>query len=1656
MALKLYVVQADAAHVYDSPKFLGKSRKSGSLYEQRLNFISIEYGEHQMDPVEVLERLGALTAGLTPTSGTATSDLHLLRRLLARDLQTPKARERTLEAMATLIDRRDLETLDDKTRRALEQAVAESALAEAAAELPLGTRISRRNVPLRSSAVPGSVPPFAAGRAVDRTLGPFIDFDGRLVWFDIFWPVHQVSLVRTPASAPFVTLPLRGLILASTTEYAIPAGSVWLLANQFGAAAPAGGYCGVRISGGRLTLSVAPTISGTTLSIAAGTKAVLTLKLAPLASAAAGPEPGADAFETEIALPSEVTMEFTAAGGALTGAKDAQLKVFGTGVTLTRAAAPAGYEPRLNRLVFPFTPAPSVLASVSSRSKLFALEGEAPIVGGSWALAVAISAPDDLGNAAGAGALALNLRAGLRGGWKGLAGGPAQLGPALVMAETDRVALVAAEATAPGVRHRMALWTAAATSAAPKAAEFGFDRFLLRYESLAGSADVVLTNGSVTASTDRPVTADGQPVPIRAATSTTVIWQDAGTVQILAVAVPEPWAAPANRAIALKNGLVRVPPPLLFALAGELARPDQVVNANLVLVFRIGQVMLSLPDPYVTSQPLPARFHDVKAGAAAGVGPLLISLVQWAQPDTSRLRLHLFFPPAPATGQVTGGVAQPLANQAMMFASNGPEGVGSTAPMAYYSVASSDSVDIDAAKLPNPAQARKEDLAALAGLRRIFEEASGSVRESVALLDVSSRVDHLGVTWGLERNRKTATAGGSVVYPLAIEDLAFVTPGRNARLLLLPQFQWEPLRNVPNPNIGFFPDRLVSADDGGASLFGSNTIRLVPILPDRLLEGLVEEFKKETHDIGVAFTLPFGIRAAAHLAPRRGLATKWAGFVLNRPEAPDAAFKGAYQVSVTAHALVTGPTVETPSLTGAAWQTRNAVDPATGAPNGFSALRGDILNEGVEAFFNNDFGPGEASRRVPVSRIDFAGLGASSFSEWFNPNAVAQISQVRFNAFVGRTAYEVVQVASVLYPWAVPVVRTVTMERVKEALVMRADSGWVATGPGLYLYPQPDPGLPPSEAPPSDWSRIETHPGVIRGVHNVRRIRETGRVVSRTIAGIEIELIEVRFDADVDIEGVVRGQIDGTTRVPSLDQVGFVQRLPKGYPLVPDHLAQILVDEGPLGGPVDCEIEVAGSGQSMHVVWADVDAAKPLGGGVVEFAAAARGSLGLPEDGAWSVVRRPAESEEYAPVDRVAGTPLIRQGSAWVPGSAVPWYRFADPSDLLREASPQAEFAIMQSSDGHQFLLPRPRIQSGTTAIATTERALLADAYARSTAAGIFPKATACFRSPAPLTLGITPQGRYKLGPSPTAAFNNIATAEREIVDADALAIRTRYAGPIRFMLDPDDPEVWKVEIDQITTSMDLGPFDDLMGVAHDFRVSNGSAPRLINPTPQYAPFLAPVVEIVKFLTDLLGIDDSFDVAAIQSSFKFQATAKYPIKGPNDGYFDFGAMKIKGELQAGFGWSEKDRWFGFVKIDLGMKVPALPPIFADGKTSIKLKGTELTGQEVTIRLIWGVALEAKLGPLGVSAEFNFGIEVIVAESGAWQIGLLVQIVGKAEILIVMVAVKIELLAAIGRLPPPTEKVEAIGKAKFAAEVSICWFLTISVEYSIEYREQLDI
>ena len=152
------------------------------------------------------------------------------------------------------------------------------------------------------------------------------------------------------------------------------------------------------------------------------------------------------------------------------------------------------------------------------------------------------------------------------------------------------------------------------------------------------------------------------------------------------------------------------------------------------------------------------------------------------------------------------------------------------------------------------------------------------------------------------------------------------------------------------------------------------------------------------------------------------------------------------------------------------------------------------------------------------------------FSEWssFAADGPA-IVKAQFNVFVGRTAREVVQAQSVLYPWGIKVVRTIVMDRRSGGGVLRMDSAGQAATPGLFRFPLltllQTPGL--------------IHAGPIDGVFNVRRIRDNGSLI--TIDGVSYA--PVLFDGDFRLDPrnpIVAGGFGGGFTV-SHDIDGYLQ-----------------------------------------------------------------------------------------------------------------------------------------------------------------------------------------------------------------------------------------------------------------------------------------------------------------------------------------------------------------------------------------------------------------------------------------------------------------------------------------------------------------------------------
>ncbi len=529
-----------------------------------------------------------------------------------------------------------------------------------------------------------------------------------------------------------------------------------------------------------------------------------------------------------------------------------------------------------------------------------------------------------------------------------------------------------------------------------------------------------------------------------------------------------------------------------------------------------------------------------------------------------------------------------------------------------------------------------------------------------------------------------------------------VTRGLFAKAFLLPQIAWEPVVNLTDPNIinptspqiepplgpNYYPN------DGGATRIINNSIHFVPLAPIPLTDFILDKFKNEKGNVTVPiFTLPFGMRAIAVL--NKDIDQTPPEIENNRKNFPNN-LKGGIQLQFTAGMLSSD---RYPLFHGGTLQLNNILN-----VNGQNTNTSN-LGDSVSFIFNQEFVPKLndllRSRGVPVTRMDFSGYGASIFSNWFNPDAqFAQTSQAKFDVFVGRTAHEVIQVRSMIHKWGIRVVRTIILYRSGSGYVYRVDTGWKAESDGVFDYTYRLKGHPDFPAS-KDFTKVipvqesdSIHPGVIKGVFNVKNIVEVGEkftvpnflksgqyyvdennIVQKNSGGPISKpavLKEVEFDCDIEIEGVVQGAING--RVPCKKMKGYVQLAPMGIPISEDcQEALHILAGGSIGGAVDCIVDIGKNGQLMRITRVDTNAAKDEAGIRPQFVAAARGSMILPKDGSWSTVMHKYDTGEVVSLPDNLTTPLIRIGRVIANISNDPQNPAKDIYSLTLDATPESQ-----------------------------------------------------------------------------------------------------------------------------------------------------------------------------------------------------------------------------------------------------------------------------------------------------------------------------------------------------------------------------------------------
>ncbi|MFY2559934.1 hypothetical protein ACN469_20100 [Corallococcus terminator] len=767
-------------------------------------------------------------------------------------------------------------------------------------------------------------------------------------------------------------------------------------------------------------------------------------------------------------------------------------------------------------------------------------------------------------------------------------------------------------------------------------------------------------------------------------------------------------------------------------------------------------------------------------------------------------------------------------------------------------------------------------------LRRLFHRALGDEEERrralLVLLDLSSNADHLGVGAAFRSTPSQSPA-------LAVEGQFLAASVADLRVVALPQVSWEPVRTHPDDLQPGFPQPLVSRDDGGPLVVGVavDTVHLVPIAPEPLLRGMVALTERPDAAGAVQFTLPFGIKAVA-VIHREGRFPDRPSLTLNQPRF--GALRGGLQVTLRAATPL--------GLPGGAIQTTNS----TASP------AQSVLGQDVEGFFNNAFHPGDTIKRVPLSRIDFSGYGASTLSRWANEKAAAvDVTKVEFNVLTGRTSYEVVEIQSILWPCMARVVRRITIRREGNGAVLRRDSGWEAATPGLFMRP--------------DCACV-FHPGVVKGMYNIREIRDTPR---RVRVKPDVELRAVYFDADIAFENVSRGQAseglgphgERVGLVPSQRQLGFVQLInldsTQKHPLSPQQLAELLDANSPVGGPLDCEIDVGGSGFHLRVGSAYAFKVQQPGPGEPHFALAAFGAPELPREGQWNVVRarnEPADSPEPGPVDPL-GVPLIRRGEAALAPNANPHaYRFADAVDLFDPTEPATDYGLLFATQTFRVLFPQPRIESGVRSVTSKLAPLLADAYAMTAATGVFPRLKQALAFPSnSYELQILGAGQMRLSPAPLT--QTVPPRVLELVKAAGIHAFTEYRGGDKFQQGSAQVELsfdssarpsWKFKMGPISTVTDIEPFGPLMRIISTLQANSSSPPKGSKPLVEFGGALRPVEEFITVMKEFgLPVDLQIETP---NSAEAECAQKLKIK-LDVGNFELRVPgKIEGDFFLGF------------------------------------------------------------------------------------------------------------------------------------------------------------
>ncbi len=1629
-----------------------------------------------VDPKVIADSLFQLTSGWVPGPGVSPQALTTARAALASSLV---AGRNVTEIHAARPRSSAQPPSDPKLSTALLQ-IASSA---AAAQAPPATAIIRSPY-AATLANPSGAPAWARGAQVVQSLGPFVDVNGIPHWVDLMLFTVSTQFAFGNPSTPFGVFPIVHHLLppASASEFKLGSGSVWFLANWLAGSLPSGNFTGFSITSGMLISSEAMTFESGVYVVPTAATLTVDITLAAAPSPIGTGNPGADAAAAVFTPPSAVTLIFKPSSAAFQSVADAIAIAYGSSVTLHWDQGEVLAVAGLPEIMAPCTASPSNFNFENSSSQVFTPSGSTSIASAGWALPLIEASISTLPAIAGPGTALLRLSAG--GSLKTLVQ-PSVPKPIWLLEIGTGALYILAEGQAEVVSTMFQLWPESAPSKLNSTVDFSTIPLAV-YAYLSSSTDELLfTPGRVEAHLDRPRTAAGARFPYKSGASLFINQSQTSTILVILGARADDRSHITS--LAMENALLGVDSPDGFTLAGTL-QGAQVLKCAAGFSFDLRWLLPTLPDPYAASFNLALVRVD---SASSSIGTVL-AITSWAGQNAKPELGFILLPAASSSGNST--------------------------PFA-------------------PAIASGDALAV-----------SSQRSMSAALLDLSTRVDLLGVAVapqigalvGNSRDNLNAVeavkAGSTPAPEVAFSGMWLALNGAAVATFALPQFSWEPMESTAVDQSG--PIECDPGSDGFPLLVASpNTQQLVSFAPAPVLLNNIENVSAGL-PFAALFSLPFGLNAViiqsnSPSKRKAGVHSTFAfeggRFGTNIPRFPNSfppsppvaappqppAPSNPLQTLTGAWTLSLKP--EHPDDSNASFGGFTDID-ATGVAPGYGTyvLGYDKTTQSsdVADIFAGEFSDSAPTHAVPLRRIDFCGYGASTFSEWIDENASGPaVTKVQFEASMGRTALEVIQVVSVIYPYCIQVVRTITIQRQNAGWVKRTDSGWQAASSGTFKFP--------ADVAAQYSGRV--HQGALNGAYNVRNIRDQKQTVPVTApasssdpeAGNTFEFRQVLFDADLVMDGSLNittggfaaenvGGPSGLTAVSSKNMVGYLQLSPDVHSPFPDTLALLFDQTGPLTPAISCTTEAGRfnntAGTVLRCSAFEVDMitdAASTSTPVPALGVALRGAPQIPRGGGWSMGERSFTDPAPSALPNDYPVPLVR------PATSNDYWYIADIADILQLAQPANYYSLLHSTGTQKVLFESPQIPTSASIIPPPSAPglqfpkpgppksggapgnpgspNLGDLAAILNSTGLFPDLTSALSLMESEIEQINTVGQgFKYSKSYTFPAGQKAT----IVDLSVMSVVLLYedtpqttnppASPsptvLTYTVDSSASPSWTLSIGKFSLQVIVPLFssDPLLTITGGFYGDEHTAPGVSGLNIQFGGALSIVKNVFSDLQTLAqflpgGAAASLDVALSDGTLTVSdifTIADMPLGLGNltDISLDVGLNVQLQPLSVNFsvGIGSPDNPFNWIA----------SPLAGNGLMTL---GVQNSAPELTIQAGIGLGLAIDLGIASGSASVTIAFQLNVDGNS---ITLMVILSGQASVDVLdgLASASLTLSAALGLslnpalpipnlLPGPELEIPSVDITLLAAvsvgiHISICWVVNVSWDGSWQFSQSI--